>query len=463
MSLKNTAPQGVAKAALSLSQAAVNYGGTLLYPDCHFARVCTDTRSLSSGDLFVALRGENFDAHQFLESAALKACGMVVEQPDKRLAIPQWVVPNTLLALGQLGALARNAFKGPLIAITGSGGKTTVKEMLAVILRCQGEVLATAGNLNNHIGVPQTLLKLQSEHQFAVIEMGASAGGEIDYLCSIARPTIAVVTNVMPAHVAGFGSLAGVASAKGEIYSGLDKCGTAILNLDEPWYQQWRSSAHGIQAQSFSVDNTTADFYASAVQFDTEAYASFMLHSPLGDIEIQLAIPGAHNISNALAAAACAVAAGADLVSIAAGLAAMAGAPGRMERKPGLCGARIIDDSYNANPGSVKAAIDALVAMPGKHLLVLGDMGELGPKEKSMHREIGVYARHAGVDGLYTTGVLSAETAAGFGEGSEHFADKAALSAALASQLNADAVVLVKGSRSAAMEDVVARIIEEND
>jgi len=452
-----------AMTALSLSQAAVNYGGTLLYPDCHFSSVCTDTRSLASGDLFVALRGDNFDAHQFLESAALKACGMVVETPDKRLAIPQWVVPNTVQALGQLGALARNTFTGPLIAITGSGGKTTVKEMLAVILRCKGEVLATAGNLNNHIGVPQTLLRLQPKHQFAVIEMGASAGGEIDYLCSIARPTIAVVTNVMPAHVAGFGSLAGVARAKGEIYSGLDKCGTAILNLDEPWYAQWRRGAHGTHSQSFSVENSAADFYASDVQFNTAACARFTLHSPLGEIEIQLAIPGAHNISNALAAAACAVAAGADLVSVAAGLAEMAAPPGRMENKSGICGSRVIDDSYNANPGSVKAAIDALVAMPGRHLLVLGDMAELGPSEKSMHREIGAYARNAGIDGLFTTGVLSAESASAFGEGSEHFADKAALTAALSEQLNSAAVVLVKGSRSAAMEDVVADIIEEND
>lgn len=450
-------------ARLSLSQAAVNYGGTLLYPDCHFSRVCTDTRSLVSGDLFVALRGDHFDAHQFLQSAAQKACGMVVETPDKCLAIPQWVVPNTLRALGQLGALARNAFTGPLIGITGSGGKTTVKDMLAVILRCKGEVLATAGNLNNHIGVPQTLLRLQPEHKFAVIEMGASAGGEIEYLCSIARPTIAVVTNVMPAHVAGFGSLAGVARAKGEIYSGLDKCGTAILNLDEPWYEQWCRGAHGTHIQSFSVENSAADFYTSKVQFNTEACASFILHSPLGEIEIQLAIPGAHNISNALAAAACAVTAGADLVSVAAGLAAMAAAPGRMENKPGIHGARIIDDSYNANPGSVKAAIDALVAMPGEHLLVLGDMAELGTNEKTMHREIGAYARNAGIDRLFTTGVLSAETGSAFGEGSEHFADKAALSAALSEQLNSAVAVLVKGSRSAAMEDVVAQIIEEND
>ena len=449
--------------ALSLSQAAVNYGGPLLYPDCHFSSVCTDTRSLASGDLFVALRGDNFDAHQFLESAALKACGMVVETPDKRLAIPQWVVPNTVQALGQLGALARNTFTGPLIAITGSGGKTTVKDMLAVILRCKGEVLATAGNLNNHIGVPQTLLSLQAEHQFAAIEMGASAGGEIDYLCSIARPTIAVVTNVMPAHVAGFGSLAGVARAKGEIYSGLDKCGTAILNLDEPWYAQWRRGAHGTHSQSFSVENSAADFYASDVQFNTAACARFTLHSPLGEIEIQLAIPGAHNISNALAAAACAVAAGLDLVSIAAGLAAMTAAPGRMESKPGLRGARVIDDSYNANPGSVKAAIDALLSMPGKHLLVLGDMGELGANEKSMHREVGVYARKAGVDGLFTTGALSAETTSAFGEDGKHFADKAALSTALIGQLKSDAVVLVKGSRSATMEEVVAQIIEENN
>ncbi|MBQ0718709.1 MAG: UDP-N-acetylmuramoyl-tripeptide--D-alanyl-D-alanine ligase [Gammaproteobacteria bacterium] len=450
-------------AGLSLSQAAITYGGTLLYPDCHFARVCTDTRSLASGDLFVALRGENFDAHQFLESAALKACGMVVEKPNKCLAIPQWVVPNTLQALGQLAALARKPFTGPLIAITGSGGKTTVKDMLAVILRCKGEVLATQGNLNNHIGVPQTLLGLQAKHQYAVIEMGASAAGEIDYLCSIARPTIAVVTNVMPAHVASFGSLAGVASAKGEIYRGLDSAGTAILNLDEPWYEQWRSGAHGIHNLSFSVANSAADFYPSNVQFDIEACASFTLHSPLGEIDIKLAIPGAHNISNALAAAACAVAAGADLVAIAAGLAAMVAAPGRMQRKAGSGGARIIDDSYNANPGSVKAAIDALVAMPGKHYLVLGDMGELGPQEKAMHREVGDYARNAGVDGLYTSGPLSAETTAAFGAGGEHFATKADLAQALLPRLNADAVVLVKGSRSAAMEEVVAHIIEEND
>ena len=448
---------------LSLSEAAVNYGGTLLYPDCDFARVCTDTRSLAAGDLFVALRGENFDAHQFLQSAALKACGMVVEKPDKRLAIPQWVVANTTLALGQLAALARKAFTGPLIGITGSGGKTTVKEMLAVILRCSGEVLATRGNLNNHLGVPQTLLNLQPQHQFAVIEMGASAAGEIDYLCSIARPTVAVVTNVMPAHVAGFGSLAGVARAKGEIYSGLDKHGTAILNLDEPWYEQWRTSAGGIETQSFSVANSAADFYASAVLFDTEACARFVLHSPQGEIDVQLSIPGAHNVSNALAAAACAAAVGADLVSIAAGLAAMAPAPGRMEKKPGSRGARIIDDTYNANPGSVKAAIDTLVAMPGKHLLVLGDMGELGVDEKAMHADVGNYAHSAGIDGLFTTGALSAEASTAFGRGGEHFVSKTALINILRTRLESDVVVLVKGSRSAAMEEVVAQIIEEND
>ena len=448
--------------ALSLSQAAVNFGGTLLYPDCHFDRVCTDTRSLNNGDLFIALRGENFDAHHFLEGAALKACGMVVEDPDKRLAIPQWVVPNTLQALGQLAVLAREAFTGPLLAITGSGGKTTVKEMLAVILRCKGEVLATEGNLNNHIGVPKTLLRLKSKHQFAVIEMGASAAGEIEYLCSVARPTVVVVTNVLSAHVGGFGSLNGVASAKGEIYQGLDKNGTAILNLDEPWCEQWRKNVCSIHTLSFSVDKNTADFYTSDVQFDTEACARFLLHSPLGEIEIQLTIPGAHNISNALAAAACAVAAGADLVSIGAGLAAMVAAPGRMESKVGRHGARIIDDSYNANPDSIKAAIDALITMPGKHLLVLGDMAELGPKEKAMHREIGLYARNAGVEGLFTTGVLSAEITSAFGEGSEHFADKTALCVALKGQLNSNAVVLVKGSRSAAMEEVVAQIIEEN-
>ena len=225
---------------LTLSQAAVAYGGTLLYPDCRFSRVSTDSRTLAAGELFVALRGDNYDAHLFLKEVADKACGLVVQYPDKQLNKPQWVVPDTVLALGQLAKLAREQFDGPLIALTGSSGKTTVKEMLTPILGCVAPVLATRGNLNNHIGVPKTLLALEKEHRYAVLEMGASGPGEIAYLVSLARPTVALVNNVMPAHVEGFGSLAGVAAAKGEIYGGLGPKGTAVINLDEPWARDWR-------------------------------------------------------------------------------------------------------------------------------------------------------------------------------------------------------------------------------
>ena len=446
---------------LNLSQAAMRYGGTLLNPDSsYFTSVCTDTRQLARGDLFVALRGDNYDAHDFLENAALKASALVVEAPNKNLSLPQWVVPDTAEALGQLARLARDAFSRPLLAITGSGGKTTVKEMSAAILRHKGQVLATEGNLNNHLGVPQTLLKLSSKQDFAVVEMGASGPGEIAYLCRIAQPSVVVVTNVMPAHVEGFGSLAGVARAKGEIYQALGDEGTAILNLDEPWYAQWLETLQHKCSQSFSVENKAADYYTSDVHLDTNACAGFTLHSPLGEVAIQLPIPGVHNVANALAAAACTVAVGASLPDIAAGLSALSVPTGRMQIKAGLAGAKIIDDSYNANPGSVKAAIDTLRVLPGRRFLVLGDMAELGEDTRRMHREVGKYARAAGLDGLYTAGDFAREAAEAFGGKAQHFACKETLGIDLQKVLAADTVVLVKGSRSAAMEGVVKILID---
>ncbi|RLA44307.1 MAG: UDP-N-acetylmuramoylalanyl-D-glutamyl-2, 6-diaminopimelate--D-alanyl-D-alanine ligase [Gammaproteobacteria bacterium] len=443
---------------LILSQAAVAYGGTLLYPDCQFRSVSTDSRTLAAGDLFVALRGEAFDAHLFLKQAATRASGFVVQYPEKQLDIPQWVVPDTTLALGQLAVLARQQFDGPLIAITGSCGKTTVKEMLARILNCAAPVLATSGNLNNHIGVPKTLLALAPEHRFAVVEMGASAAGEIDYLVTLAKPTIAVITNVAPAHVEGFGSLAGVAAAKGEIYRGLDASATAVLNLDEPWTEQWRKRLPCLETVTFSIDKCDADVYASDIRLDMRGCAGFILHLHDEQLPVQLQISGRHNVNNALAATACALAAGMDATAIAAGLEATPAVAGRMEFKAGIEQCQVIDDSYNANPGSVKAAIDLLAELDGRRLLVLGDMAELGADARRLHREVGEYARDNNIDMLLATGELCAHAVAGFGAGAQSFNSKAELCGSLVKELRAGVTVLVKGSRSASMDEVVKQI-----
>ena len=451
---------------LSLSQAALAYGGTLMYPDCQFNRVSTDSRTLSDGDLFVALRGDNFDAHRFLEQVSDRACGFVVEAPDKQLDLPQWVVPDTTLALGELAALAREQFEDPLIAITGSSGKTTVKEMVASIFSCAMPVLATRGNLNNHIGVPLTLLELGPEHRCAVIEMGASAAGEIAYLTRLARPTIAVVTNILAAHIEGFGSLAGVASAKQEIYGGLGPSGTAVLNLDEPWAEQWQLGLACQKTVTFSLTKQAADVYASDIHLDAQACASFTLNiatagASEGQFNVQLSVAGRHNVNNALAGAACAVAAGMDAACIIAGLESLVAVTGRMEYRSGLKQCRVIDDSYNANPGSVNAAIDVLAGLQGPRVLVLGGMAELGADADKLHREVGEYAKSQGIEALFATGELCAHVVAGFGEGARLFADKNALLDALLEVMNPAVTVLVKGSRSAGMDQLVKQITVE--
>ncbi|MDX2350268.1 MAG: Mur ligase family protein, partial [Porticoccus sp.] len=276
---------------LTLSQAAQAYGGTLMYPDCHFGSVSTDSRQINEGQLFVALKGEHFDAHQFLPEVATQACGMVVEHPAKDINVPQWVVPDTTEALGQIALLNRQAFNNPIVAVTGSSGKTTVKEMIATILRESGEVLATKGNLNNQIGVPMTLLGLHRRHRYAVIEMGASAPGEIAYLSGLARPDVALVTNVLPAHVAGFGSVEGIAKAKGEIYRGVSDQGTAVINLDEPYADQWRNSTRA-RVLTYSIANDRADFYAKEMVSDDLGCHHFVLVTPAGEVAVRLPLSG---------------------------------------------------------------------------------------------------------------------------------------------------------------------------
>lgn len=449
-------------APLSLSQAAIAYGGTLLYPDCQFRAVSTDSRTIDKGDLFVALVGENFDGHGFLAMAAEKASGLVVSRPDKTLQLPQWVVADTTVALGQLARLARNQFQGTLLALTGSAGKTSVKEMLAAILGQWAPTLATKGNLNNHIGVPQTLFELSPEHRFAVIEMGASGLGEIAYLCDIARPNIALVNNVMPAHIEGFGSESAIAETKGAIYGNLGAEGIAIINLDDPWHFKWQLMAGSARQIGFSLKDNQGDVGIEACEDLCGEASRFLLRIGTRTREVLLRLPGRHNVGNALAAAACAHAAGASFDHIVAGLEAVQPVKGRMQTKRGRGGSRILDDSYNANPGSVKAAIDVLAARPGKRILVLGDMAELGSLTSKSHREVAQYAREKGIDQFYVTGRFADHSARGFGGDTQQFASRETLAAALLPELDANTTVLVKGSRSAAMDLLVAMIIEES-
>jgi len=447
---------------LTLSQLAMEYGGTVLYPDCHFSSLSTDTRSIEIGQLFVALSGENFDAHNFLANAAEHACGLVVEQSDNSLEIPQWIVPDSVTALGQIAHLSREQFSGVVVGITGSAGKTTVKEMIAAIFAdyagCGEAVLATRGNLNNHIGVPLTLMELNESHQSAVVEMGASAQGEIAYLCQIAHPQITVVNNVLPAHVEGFGSIEAIAYAKGEIYSGLKSDGVAILNADEEYADLWRQMIGARELVSFGVNADQVDVTALNVMTDELGRCSFELITPKGNIDIQLGLSGRHNVTNALAAASVSLAAGVDLKSVGNGLNQLNFVAGRMDLKVLADGTRLIDDTYNANPGSVNAAIDALASIGGKRILVLGDMAELGSDEAQLHSDVGKYAADNNIDILMTVGSLTRNSCEGFGSASQYFASKSELAAELEKHLGVNTVILVKGSRSAVMEDVVTAV-----
>lgn len=435
----------------------------LLHGDADFDSVSTDTRTAKSGDLFVALRGERYDAHKFLEQALERGVGgLVLEEARPDLKLPQLIVHDSLTALGQIGALNRDLFTGPLVAITGSSGKTSVKTMLAGILSEAGDTLATRGNLNNHIGVPITLMALETRHQYAVIEMGASGVGEIAYLCRLARPDIALINNVMPAHIEGFGSIEGVAKAKGEIYAGLSPEGTAVINLDDHYAPRWRSQMVGRKMIGFSLFEPSADCRAENVHYGVDNI-SFTLITPEGDIALKLNAAGEHNLRNALAATGCALAAGASLEQIAVGLRKFAPVAGRMSQQRGWRNALIIDDSYNANPGSVRAAISVLANHEPERVLVLGDMGELGEEGPTQHREIGAFAQASGIDRLLTLGPLSALAAESFGAGAQSFEDRDSLVEKLKERLSEKSTVLIKGSRSARMDLVVASLLDSGE
>jgi len=448
---------------LSLSEAAKLIGAEWRGTDVEFTSVTTDSRAIVPGSLFIALRGERFDGHDFVAQAL--AQGAVAAMVDKGDAawgdIPLLLVADTRLALGKLAAQWRGRFPVAMAAVTGSNGKTTVKEMLSAILRAQssdGAVLATAGNFNNDIGLPLTLLKLNAGHRYAVIEMGMNHPGEIAYLSGLAQPNVVLINNAQPAHLEGLGSVEAVAHAKGEIFQGLAEQGVAVINGDDPSAALWRQLAGNRKVTSFGLQKG-AD--VSATFRLLPACSELTVNTPQGSIELTLQAPGEHNVRNALAATAAALALGIAPETIARGLAGFVPVKGRLQAKPALHDATLIDDSYNANPGSVRAAIDALTAIPGKRVLVLGDMGELGTEAPRLHREIGAYAKQAGIERLLALGELSRETVAGFGPGGQHFEYIEDLLHEVENLLAPGVTVLVKGSRFMKMERVVQCLVKE--
>lgn len=446
--------------AMLLSALTGPLNATLHGSEARFDSVSIDARQIQPGGLFVALPGSRVDGHDFVAQARARGASAAMVERLVDDPLPQLLVADCQTALGQLGALNRATFNQPLVAITGSSGKTTVKEMLAAVLRECGAVLATRGNLNNELGVPLTLLELNTEHQYAVIEMGAAAIGDISYSMALAKPDVSILINAGVAHIGRFGSEQAIAQAKGEIFSGLAAEGQAVINLDSPWLADWQALLGSRKRWSFSLNNSAADLYAEQLHIDQRGYPSFRMVTPEGNVAIQLNMLGEHNVSNALAAAAAALALDAPLSAIAAGLTALQAVAGRGKSLAGYNGAVIIDDCYNANPASVRAAIDVLASLDGHRVLVLGDMGELGAMEQQAHRQVGEYARLQGLDGLYATGKLSALAANAFGDGGRSFDDRNGLASTLKKELNSETRVLIKGSRSAGMEEVVAALVE---
>lgn len=429
-------------------------------PDVTFSRVSTDTRTLRADDLYVALVGETFDGNEFTQQAFAKgACAAVVNDPIPG-DWPVLCVADTTLALGEIARLNRLQSTARVVAITGSQGKTTVKEITGCILSVSHSVLVTKANFNNHVGVPLTLLELDESHQCAVIELGASGLGEIAYTVRMTIPHVAVITNAAATHIEGFGDLQGVVTTKGEIIDGLSADGVAVLNADDANVPAWKARAAAKKVVTFSVNANAADadYRAMDIALDSGVGATFTLSTPAGELPVMIGLSGLHNVANAVAAAAASMEAGASLADVRLGLALVRPVSGRLNILRGPSGAVLIDDSYNASPSSFRAAIDVLSGYQGTRVLIVGDMGELGEQSESAHAELGQYARACGIDILWSTGKLSALTSAEFGVGARHFADQKELVAMALQTLGNGFVALVKGSRSAAMDQVVAKL-----
>ncbi|HXH03909.1 MAG TPA: UDP-N-acetylmuramoyl-tripeptide--D-alanyl-D-alanine ligase [Candidatus Competibacteraceae bacterium] len=441
--------------SMLLSEAARLLDGELIGADRAFSAVVSDSRQLVEGALFVALRGERFDGHDFVAAAAGRGAVAALVERRLELALPQLRVADTLAALGRLGAAWRQGFRGPLVALTGSNGKTTLKEMVRAILAVRGPVLATQGNLNNHIGVPLTLLRLQDEHQYAVLEMGANHPGEIAYLTALARPDVAVVNNAGPCHLEGFGDLDGVARGKGEIFQGLGERGVAVVNADDAYAAYWRGLNAGRRILDFGLERPAA---VRGELLGEEG--GVRLHWQGQAVDIRLPLPGVHNVRNALAAAAAALAVGCSLDEIRQGLEAVQGVAGRLQRLTTAEGAVLINDSYNANPASLAAALATVRGEP--RWLVLGDMAELGPDAAQWHARAGAEARAHGYCRLFALGEHSRRAVATFGAGAAHYASAEELGAALRQALaetSEQPTILLKGSRSMRLERIVQALL----
>lgn len=455
---------------MDLLEAAQATGGTATVSGHRFSGVSTDSRAIASGELFVALKGERFDGHAFVPEVLARGAAAALVARDWNPAaagLPLLRVDDTRLALGQLAAHWRQQFALPVIGITGSNGKTTVKEMCAAILREHERreqrdpaqtVLATRGNLNNEIGVPLMLLGLGAGHRAAVLEMGMNHPGEIAVLTRIVRPSVAVVNNAQRAHLAGLGTLEAVAQAKGEIFAGLERDGCAVINADDRHVALWREMAAGRRILDFGIDQP------AEVRAEVELLAfgsRLRLVAGGSRVEFVLPVPGRHNAGNALAAASACLALGVSLETVADALGAYAGVKGRLQRRPGLGRSMLIDDSYNANPDSMRAALDVLAALPGRRIFVMGDMGEVGADAAAVHREVGEYARARRIEALFALGERSAEAAYGFGADARHCSDLGQLLDLLRPRLAEDVTVLIKGSRFMRMERVADALAEK--
>src|SRR5688572_24695554 len=440
----------------TLAEYARTCGGELVGADRGYSGVSTDTRTLKAGELFVALRGPRFNANEFVSAAqAAGAAGAVVDTPVDS-ALPQIVVADTQAALSRSSAEWRAQFSYPVVGVAGSNGKTTVKEMCAAILERSGSCLATRGNLNNHIGVPLTLHRLEASHRCAVIEIGTNHAGEVADLLKLVKPTVGLITNAGAEHLEGFGSLEGVARAEGEMVEGLASDATAVINADDEFAGLWLGMTRA-RVSTFGID-APADYSARDIRTSIDANGfvmNFELLTPAGSVPILTNFAGNHNVLNALCAAAATCAAGASLADVRAGLATLRPVSGRLQFKTAPSGAWIIDDSYNANPSSMKAGIEVLSSIDARRWFVMGDMGEMGTFAAEAHREIGRHAREQHVDRLFAVGPLSQLAVEAFGTGAAWFADSESLARAVNAELTREVCVLVKGSRMNRLERVV--------
>jgi UDP-N-acetylmuramoyl-tripeptide--D-alanyl-D-alanine ligase len=438
--------------SLMLSDVALWTRGALRGGDVRVDGVFTDTRRPQAGALFVALKGENFDAHNFLAQAtAAGAAAALVERPVA-VDLPQVIVADAMLALGDLASAVRAPRRAHVVGITGSNGKTTVKTLLASILALHGRTHVNAGNLNNEIGLPLSLLAMPEDTDYAVLEMGAGKPGDIAYLAAIARPEIGLVNNIAPAHLERMGTLEGIAETKGALYTSLPPSGVAVINADDAFAATFAAMAGTRRSVRFGM-TPGADVRAEII--DSAAQTRFVLSLPAGRSEVVLPLSGRHNVMNALAAAAAAQALDVPAATIKRGLESAPAVKGRLQRHAMALGWTLIDDSYNANPGSTEAAIKTLAGEPGEGWLVLGDMRELGPSARQLHAHVGALAREQGIARLLTVGPLAAAAADAFGSRAAHFSDQQALIDALAKEVHSGVTVLVKGSRGSAMDNVV--------